>query len=74
MLLNDLEYSNWIEQIRKNGGEFAWIRRNNDQKLHNFGRNVRQISTDILESKRIRVNLEAILYCFKFPFQKGNNS
>uniref|UniRef100_A0A914I7W2 Phospholipid/glycerol acyltransferase domain-containing protein n=1 Tax=Globodera rostochiensis TaxID=31243 RepID=A0A914I7W2_GLORO len=53
-------YEDWLETIRREGGQFAWIRLNGLSEMHNRGRTTFQMREAVFSSKRIRDTIGAL--------------
>uniref|UniRef100_A0A183CMH8 PlsC domain-containing protein n=1 Tax=Globodera pallida TaxID=36090 RepID=A0A183CMH8_GLOPA len=53
-------YEDWLETIRREGGQFAWIRLNGLTEMHNRGRTTLQMREAVFSSKRIRDTIGAL--------------
>lgn len=55
MIINGLNYVDFLSEIRSIGGEFSWIKKNNLNELQNSTRSPKAIISTILSSERIKV-------------------
>ena len=55
MFINGQNYLDFLKEIRKIGGEFNWIRKNNLGDLQNSGRSSKAIVNAVFASERIKV-------------------
>jgi hypothetical protein len=73
MEIGNQKYTCWLDEVRKIGGEMAWIRRMGQKGVHTAGRRPEQMAKAVFESRQLKVNAQRgnmYIFCYFFPILK----